>query len=285
MFEMFHLNFMVQAFIISLITGLFLSYLGVHVVGRGIVFVDLALGQISSFGGAVAAFVGFGLTTIPVVFTLLGALLISLIDIRDKRLKLEAVIGIIYAFASAATVMLISKTPHGDSDIQVVLFGNILSVNSSQMTITCIVFVALMIMHIIFQKKFFALTESFEADNIENKGFNIWNFLFYISIGLSIVFAVRISGVIPVFSYLIIPSVCAIILARSNKAVVIIAMLVSLLGSFAGLNISFHFDFPAGSSIVATLGGCFILVSLVPLIKHLFFKKDKSASKFELRIG
>jgi len=272
---MFSLNFMVQAFIISLITGLFLSYLGVHVVGRGIVFVDLALGQISSFGGAVAAFVGYGLTTIPVVFTLLGALLISLIDIRDKRLKLEAIIGIIYAFASAATVMLISKTPHGDSDIQEVLFGSILSVNTQQIIITGIVFSVLMLMHIIFQKKFFQLTESFENGKMETKVFNIWNFLFYISIGLSIVFAVKISGVIPVFSYLIIPSVCAIMLARSNKGVVLIAMLVSFLGSFLGLNVSFHFDFPAGSSIVAVLGSIFVLVSLVPLAKHFFMKKDK----------
>jgi len=278
MFEMFSLNFMVQAFIISLITGLFLSYLGVHVVGRGIVFVDLALGQISSFGGAFAAFVGYGLTTIPLVFTLLVALLISMIDIRDKRLKLEAIIGIIYAFASAATVMLISKTPHGDSDIQEVLFGDILSVNTQEMTITCIVFGALLLMHIIFQKKFFELTESFETGKIEKKGFNIWNFLFYISIGLSIVFAVKISGVIPVFSYLIIPSVCAIMLARSNQAVVIIAMFVSFLGSFVGLNVSFHFDFPAGSSIVAVLGTIFILVSMVPLTKHFFSKKDKSTS-------
>lgn len=285
MIEMLGLNFMVHAFIISLITGLFLSYLGVHVVGRGIVFVDLALGQISSLGGAVAAFIGIGLTTIPVVFTLLGALLISLIDIRDKRLKLEAVIGIIYAFASAATVMLISKTPHGDSDIQEVLFGNILSVSAKQITITSIVFGALILVHAIFHKKFFELTEGYEVGKIANKGFNIWNFLFYISIGLAIVFAVRISGVIPVFSYLIIPSVCAIILARSNRAVVLIAMLVSFLGSYLGLFVSFHFDFPAGSSIVATLGSCFVLVSLVPLVKHYFFKKDKSPSKFELRIG
>jgi len=284
MFEMFSLNFMMQAFIISLITGLFLSYLGVHVVGRGIVFVDLALGQISSFGAAFAAFLGYGLTTIPVAFTLLGALLISLIDIRDKRLKLEAVIGIIYAFTSAATVMIISKTAHGDSDIQEVLFGNILSVNTRQITITGIVFGALMLMHIIFRKKFFELTEGFEAGIIEKKGYNVWNFLFYISIGLSIVFAVRICGVIPVFSYLIIPSVCAIMLARSNKAVVIIAVIVSFIGSFIGLNISFHFDFPAGSSIVATLGIFFILVSMVPLSKHYFFKKDKSPSRFELRI-
>ena len=276
MFEMFHLNFMVQAFIISIITGLFLSYLGVHVVGRGIVFVDLALGQVSSLGGAFAVFVGYGLTTIPLIFTLIAALLISMIDILDKRLKLEAIIGIIYAFSSAATVMLISKTPHGDSDIQEVLFGNILSVNKQEMTVTCIVFSALILLHLIFQKKFFALTESYEIGKIEKKGFNIWNFLFYISIGLSIVFAVKISLVIPVFSYLIIPSVCAIMLARSNKGVVIIATVVSFLGSFIGLNVSFHFDFPAGSSIVASLGSIFILVSLVPLIKHFLLKKDKS---------
>jgi zinc/manganese transport system permease protein len=278
MFQMFSLNFMVQAFIISLITGMFLSYLGVHVVGRGIVFVDLALGQISSFGGAFAVFIGFGLTTIPVVFTLLGALLISFIDIRDKRLKLEAIIGIIYAVASAVTVMLISKTPHGDSDIQEVLFGNILSVNIGQITTTGIVFGPLLLMNIVFQKKFFELTQSFENGKNKIKGFNIWNFLFYISIGLSIVFAVKISGVIPVFSYLIIPSVCAIMLARSNRAVVILAMLVSFLGSFFGLNVSFHFDFPAGSSIVAVLGSIFILVIIIQLTKHFFSKKDKSAS-------
>jgi len=85
-----------------------------------------------------------------------------MIDIRDKRLKLEAIIGIIYAFSSAATVMLISKTPHGDSDIQAVLFGDILSVNIQQITITGIIFSVLALMHIIFQKKFFELTSSFE---------------------------------------------------------------------------------------------------------------------------
>jgi zinc/manganese transport system permease protein len=275
MFEMLGLNFMVQAFIISLVTGLFLSYLGLHVVGRGIVFVDLALGQISSLGGAVAVFLGYGLTTIPLVFTLLGALLISLIDIHDKRLKLEAIIGIIYAFTSAATVMLISKTPHGDTDIQEVLFGNILSVNKEAITITCIVFGALLLMHVIFRKKFFELTQSFQTGQVKINVFNIWNSLFYISIGLSIVFAVKISGVIPVFSYLIIPSVCALMLALSNKLVVIIAMVISFLGSFIGLNVSFHFDFPAGSSIVAVLGVIFIIVSVIRLTKQFIFREDK----------
>src|ERR1700755_3496167 len=110
MFEMFQLSFMVQAFIAALITGAVLSYLGVHVVGRGIVFVDLALGQISSLGVAFGVFIGSDNQYIPIVFTLMGALILSFIKIRDKRLKQEAIIGIVYAMASAFTVMLISKT-------------------------------------------------------------------------------------------------------------------------------------------------------------------------------
>src|SRR5882672_3856744 len=146
MFEMFQLPFMVQAFIAAAITGVLLSYMGVHVVGRGIVFVDLALGQISSLGVAFAAFIGTGVTSIPLIFTLSGALLMSFINIRDKRLRQEAIIGIFYAFASAVTVLLISKTPHGDSDIQEVLFGSILSVNTEQIEIIGTIFGVLTLM-------------------------------------------------------------------------------------------------------------------------------------------
>src|SRR5436190_1488357 len=218
MFQMFQLDFIMQAFAAALIIGIVLSYLGVHVVGRGIVFVDLALGQISSLGVAFSDYVGYGKTSIPILFALLGAFLMSFINIRDKRLKLEAIIGIIYAIASAATVMLISKTPHGDSDIQEVLFGNILSVSWEQIKTIGIVFGVIAILHILFFKKFFALTKRFENGEGHSIGiFNVWNFLFYISIGLSIVFAVRVSGVIPVFSFLIIPAVGAIMLSGKNS--------------------------------------------------------------------
>src|SRR6478736_2619841 len=275
MFEMFQLPFMVQAFIAALITGAVLSYLGVHVVGRGIVFVDLALGQISSLGVAFAAFIGTGLTSIPLIFTLAGALLMSFINIRDKRLKQEAIIGILYGFASALTVLLISKTPHGDSDVQEVLFGNILSVSWEQISLIGIVFGAIALMHIIFFRKFFSLTESFESGVNHLVGiFNIWNFLFYISIGLAIVFAVKINGVIPVFSFLIIPAVSAIMLTKNNFAVFIIALIISVLASFFGLNFSFHYDFPAGSSIVAILGVIFILASAYKMLSSVCTRKS-----------
>jgi zinc/manganese transport system permease protein len=271
---MFQLPFMVQAFAAALISGALLSYLGVHVVGRGIVFVDLALGQISSLGVAFAAFIGSGLTSIPLIFTLAGALLMSFINIRDKRLKQEAIIGILYAFSSALTVLVISKTPHGDSDIQEVLFGNILSVSKSQISILGIVFAVIALIQLVFFKKFFGLTKSFELGENHLVGiFNIWNFLFYISIGLAIVFAVKINGVIPVFSFLIIPAVSAIMLAKNNLAVFVISFVISVVASFFGLLFSFKKDFPAGSSIVAALGAIFILASIHKLIGTLFMKK------------
>lgn len=275
MFDMFQLPFMVQAFTAAVITGILLSYLGVHVVGRGIVFVDLALGQISSLGVAFAAFIGTGLTSIPLIFTLSGALLMSFINIKDKRLKQEAIIGILYAFTSALTVLFISKTAHGDSDIQEVLFGNILSVNWEQIKTVGIVFGIILLVQIVFFKKFFSLTESFENGVNHLVGiFNIWNFLFYISIGLAIVFAVKINGVIPVFSYLIIPAVSAIMLTKNKTAVLIIAIIISVLGGFFGLNFSFHYDFPAGSSIVVVLGGIFILASVYRIISGITNKKQ-----------
>jgi len=275
MFAMFQLSFMVQAFIAALITGAVLSYLGVHVVGRGIVFVDLALGQISSLGVAFAAFIGTGLTSIPLIFTLAGALLMSFINIRDKRLKQEAIIGILYAFASALTVLFISKTPHGDSDIQEVLFGNILSVSWGQISTLGIVFGVIALLQLVFFNKFFGLTKSFENGENHLIGiFNIWNFLFYISIGLAIVFAVKINGVIPVFSFLIIPAVSAIMLTKNNFAVFIIALIISILASFFGLNFSFHYDFPAGSSIVAILGIIFILAAVYKMLSSVFTRKS-----------
>lgn len=276
MFEMFQLDFIVQAFIVSIIIGVVLSYLGVHVVGRGIVFVDLALGQISSLGVAVSDYVGHGKTIIPIAFALTGALLMSLINIRDKRLKVEAVIGIIYAVASAVTVMLISKTPHGDSDIQEVLFGNILSVDWAQIRLVGIIFGAIALVHLLFYKKFYLLTESFESDdtNVEavafrkNRGFQFWNFIFYITIGLAIVFAVRTSGVIPVFSFLIIPAVGAIMLAKNNLKVTIFSVIISLVGAYFGLFVSYHYDFPAGSSLVAVLGAVFFFISIFYFLKN-----------------
>jgi zinc/manganese transport system permease protein len=273
MFEMFQLPFIVQAFEIALITGLLLAYMGVHVVGRGIVFVDLALGQISSLGVAFGAAIGSENQYIPIVFTLIGALLLSFIKIRDKRLKQEAIIGIVYALASAITVMLISKTAHGDTEIQDVLFGSILSVTTDQIKTIAIIFGIITLLHVIFFRKLFSLTEQYENGAEHSSLFNFWNFFFYISLGLAIVYAVKVNGVIPVFSFLIIPAVSGIMLTHSKAGMIVTALVVSFLGCFMGLNVSYHYDFPAGSSIVAVLGGIFFIAAFISWLRSKLFRK------------
>jgi zinc/manganese transport system permease protein len=268
MSDIFNQAFIFSALKISVIMGLMLSYLGVHVVGRGIVFVDLALGQISMLGVAIANYIEKDPTIIAIVFTMVGAFILSFINVKDKRLKQEAIIGIVYAVASAATVLLISKAPHGEADISEVLFGSLFTVTTKQIVVMAIVFGVIGLAHVIFRKQFFTLTEKFENHEVELIGvFNIWNFLFYLSIGLAIVLAVRAGGVIPVFSYIVVPPVAAILLTREKGSLVLIAMLISLLGSFFGIYFSTHFDFPAGSSVVAILGAIFFLAALVRLAK------------------
>ncbi len=270
MIDMFTQDFIFNALKVSTIMGLLLAYLGVHVVGRGIVFVDLALGQISMLGVAVANFIGKDVTLISIIFTMVGAFLLSFIKIKDKRLKQEAIIGIVYAFASAATVLFISKSPHGESDISEVLFGSVFTVTTDQIITMAVAFGIIGIVHVVFRKKFFYLTEKFENHEIEEIGvFNLWNFLFYLSIGLAIVLAVRSAGVIPVFSYLIIPPVSAILLSRKRTPMVIISLIVAAAGSFFGLYFSTHFDFPAGSSVVAILGALFGLIALIRWVMNL----------------
>lgn len=267
MLDIFHQEFIFSALKVSVIMGLLLSYLGVHVVGRGIVFVDLALGQISMLGVAFANYLEKDPTVIAILFTLVGAFILSFINVKDKRLKQEAIIGIVYAVASAATVLLISKAPHGESDISEVLFGSLFTVTTTQITVMASVFSAIGLLHFIFRKKFFELTEMFENRQVEHIGiFNLWNFLFYISIGLAIVLAVRTGGVIPVFSYIVVPPVAAILLTRRKGGLVIIAMILSVLGSFFGIYLSLHFDFPAGSSVVAILGVIFLVAALGRLV-------------------
>jgi zinc/manganese transport system permease protein len=268
MVEIFSQDFALNALKVSVLIGLLLSYLGVHVVGRGIVFVDLALGQISMLGVACANYLEKDPTIVSILFTMVGAFILSFVNVKDKRLKQEAIIGIVYAVASAATVLLISKAPHGESDISEVLFGSFFTVNPAQIESIAVVFGVIGLGHIIFRKKFFELTEQFETQQGVHIGvFNFWNFLFYLSIGLTIVLAVRVGGVIPVFSYIVVPPVAAILLTRNKGILVSTAMALSVVGSLLGMYFSMHFDFPAGSSIVAMLGLIFLLAAILRLLR------------------
>jgi len=218
---------------------------------------------------------------ISITFTLLGAFLLSLIHIHDKRLKQEAIIGIIYAVASATTVLFISKTAHGEAAISEVLFGNILAIGTDDLITMGIIFGVLGFLHMIFYRQVTDVTEAFKRGKPRtDTSFRFWNFFFYLSIGLAIVFAVRAGGVIPVFSYLVIPAVSAILISQRAIVVAILAPAFAVLVSLFGLYFSYSFDFPAGSSIVTVFGILFAGCSLFKLLSP----KKQAATEVEEQV-
>ncbi len=267
MLEMFQMPFMIHATLACLMLAVLLSYFGVHVVSRCIVFIDLALAQISSVGVAFALMTGGNPMTYSIAFTLVGAIVFSVIHPKDKRVPQEAVIGIIYAVASAVAILLISKTPHGDGDVTAILFGQILAVTTHQLIQMAMVFGAIALLHLIFYSKFRKLSFAHHEGEEEFTILNIWNLLFYLSLALVISYAIRTAGVLLVFSYLIVPSVSALFMAKRIGMVFLLAPILAILTSLGGLYASYTIDLPTGATIVACFGITFCLASGIKMIR------------------
>lgn len=258
MIEFLQLDFMRLALFACLLLSVTLGYFGVHVIQRRIVFVDLALAQISTVGIALAFLLGLEPTVFSVLFTLAGAALLS-IQQRNPRVPQEAIMGIVYAVASAVAILLISKTPHGEADLLKIFFGDVLGVTREQLVTVGIVFAALALLHFAFRRRF--LLVSLEPQRAAEQGISLrlWDFLFYLSIGTVIALAIRIAGVLLVFSYLIIPPVAAFFLSRSVGRVFAIAQAIGAAASFLGLFLSYRLDLPTGTTVVTTLGALLLL--------------------------
>jgi zinc/manganese transport system permease protein len=262
MLEMFKLPFMSQALVTCLLLALVLSYFGVHVVRRGIVFIDLALAQISSAGVATALLTGGDPRVFSIGFTLVGAFVLSLIR-THKRVPQEAIIGLIYAVSSAVSMLLIAKTAHGDADITAELFGNILAITPQQITELGISLGLIGLLHLVFYRQFTRMTEAYAETHASAPVFDLWNILFYLTLALAISESVSAAGVLQVFAYLIAPATCALLLFGRMKTAVLAAWGIALIASVGGLYSSYTYDLPTGAAIVAGFGILFILTLIL----------------------
>lgn len=267
------LPFLLAPFVASLILTGIHAYLGVHVVERGVIFVDLALAQIAALGATVAIVVGMdphgrGSYWISLGFTFLGAAIFALARTRRGHIPQEAFIGIAYAVASATAILLMSKATGETEHLKDMLVGNILAVSWAEVRKTAILYGAVGIFHYIFRKKFLQI--SMHHDELEKLDFNVrfWDFLFYASFGFVVTSSVAIAGVLLVFCYLIVPSVGAMLFADRIGPRLAIGWTMGTLVSALGVILSVKMDTPTGATIVVTFGGVLILMFLVHLVVH-----------------
>ena len=250
-----------------------LVYLGLHVVQRGIIFIDIAMAQMASLGICLAVLFHLDLQScttfgIALGFTLVGGAIFSVTGKRSSQIPQEAVIGISYVVAAAAAVLLLSRAAEGDEEIKNMLVGNILLVTPHEVWKCFALFVVVGVLHFILRRSF--LLVSFDRDGAYQKGLRVrwWDFLFYAVFGLVVTSFVRIAGVLLVFSYLIVPAVCGINLATRISRRLLIGWMIAWLGGIAGLFLSFWWDLPSGAAIVCTFGVLLILISFFALWQH-----------------
>lgn len=261
MLEMLSIPFLRQALLASLLMAVMLAYLGIHVVRRRIVFVDLAIAQLSAVGVALAMLLDQDPIIFSLAVTLVGVGLLSL-PAYERRIPQEAIMGIVYAVASAVAVLMIAKMPHGEADLLNLFFGNILAVTTGQIGLLAIVFGLVGLIHAIFSKQLIHIpqpTHENPSHRFKEVG---WNLLFYLTLALVIAVAIRTAGVLLVFSNLVIPAVAAFLFAERLLILLPLAMSICLIANWTGLYASFRFDLPSGPSIVAALGGWLILASI-----------------------
>src|SRR3954463_3732982 len=268
------LQFLLLPFLASLILTGIHAYLGVHVVERGVIFVDLALAQIAALGATIAILMGMdphgtGAYWISLAFTFLGAAIFSLVRSRRARVPLEAIIGITYAVASGGAILAMSKATGETEHLKDMLVGNILAVSQHDVIKTAILYGAIGLFHYAFRKKFLLISMHPEEAEAQGVSLRLWDFLFYVSFGLVVTSSVAIAGVLLVFCYLIVPSVGAMLFSDSIGKRLAIGWTMGTLVSALGVYLSVYWDMPTGATIVCTFGGVLLLM----FVAHLFLVK------------
>jgi zinc/manganese transport system permease protein len=266
------LSFLLAPFVASLILTGIHAYLGVHVVERGVIFVDLSLAQIAALGTTIAVLYGIephggAAYAVSLLFTFIGAAVFSMVRTHRARIPQEAIIGIAYAVASAAAILAMSKSAEQTEHLKEMLVGNILTVSWFDVEKTALLYGAVGLFHYIFRKKFLLISMDPEAAEAQGISTRFWDFLFYASFGFVVTSSVAIAGVLLVFCYLIVPSVGAMLYADRVGPRLAIGWTMGTLVSALGVYMSLKIDLPTGATIVCTFALVLIAMALLrPLI-------------------
>lgn len=249
-------------------------YLGVHVIARKVIFVDLALAQIAALGTVTGVLLGYeagkditALYLYSLAFTFFGAFIFSVTRMRGEKVPHEAIIGIVYAVTFAATILVLSKSALGPQELDHIIKGDLLWVQSHVVIKTALIYAVVGLFHFAFRKNFMAI--SFDVHAAEASGIRVrlWDFLFYMSFGFVITSSVAIAGVFLVFSYLVIPSVAAMLVAEKISTRLALGWIGSSIISFIGVKLSWTTGLPTSPLIVVLFAAALLLTGVFRYLK------------------
>jgi zinc/manganese transport system permease protein len=235
------------------------AYLGIHVIAREVIFVDIAMAQIAAMGATAAFLAGFDLESgtswaMALGCTLLGAVVLTFTRSRERHVSQEAVIGVIYAVSAAAAVLLADRAPHGAEHVRTMLVGNILAVRPGEVARVAGLYAAIGLVHWLCRKPLLLISTDPAAAFRQGWRVRWWDLLFYGTFGLVVASSVRVGGVLLVFSYLIVPALAGIALGGSIGSRLVIGWVFGAAVSVLGIAASATFDLPTGASVVCAFG-------------------------------
>lgn len=260
-----------QPFLVCLTMVVILGYMGIHVLQREVIFIDIALAQIAAVGAIVAhvAFKAHGDSlfgySFAFGFTLIASVFYSLVRRRVNQIPLEAVIGVSYAIAAAAALFLVGVAPGGHIHIHQMLAGSILWTTWKDILLCIFVFSVVGLCFYLFRQPFKEIADNYE--NALRKGIKVvwWDFLFYALFGIVITLAVRIGGVVVIFAFLIIPATISALFSSNWGRRLVISWVIGIGTTIVGLLFADRFDFSIGSAISLFLGVTLVLTGLIKL--------------------
>ncbi|HEX3177155.1 MAG TPA: iron chelate uptake ABC transporter family permease subunit [Methylomirabilota bacterium] len=239
------------------------AYLGVHVLAREVIFVDIAMAQIAALGATVAFLMGHDVDQwesygYSLAATLLGAFVLSITRSRRRHVSQEAVVGIVYAVSSAAAVLVADRAAHGAEQVRTMLVGNLLAVGPFEVGKVFVLYSGVGLLHWLCRRPFLLISTDPAAAFAEGWRVRFWDFLFYASFGVVVASSVRIAGVLLVFSYLIVPALAGVMLGGTVAARLLIGWTFGTVVSVIGMVASAALDLPTGATVVCAFGATLI---------------------------
>ncbi len=268
------LDLMLPAFCECLVLVGIHSYLGLHVIRRKVIFVDLALAQVAALGTTVGFLFGMAPDSIAafifsVLFTFIAAAVFSVARLRNDRVPQEAIIGLVYAIAAAVVILVIDLGPHGAEHIKEVMTGTLLWVQWESIIFAAVTYAFIGVIHILLADKFLLISNDPTAAYERGMRVRLWDFLFYMTFGVVIAISVRTAGVLLVFVFLVVPAITATLITEKLKWQLAIGWTMGVVVTVIGLGLSYVADLPSGPTVVSFYGVMLVIAAVaIYLARH-----------------